>query len=307
MRALFFILLMLNVVYFAWQLIRSPSDVAADMSALKDIEPIVLLSEVKAAKEAQEKAAIAKAGVEELERKKLSEKVLVKDVVVASAEVPNAEKKLAPDVVALLDVDKKKSEKVVVDKAIKSKVAKGKVIKNKITKDETTKDKVTKDKKMISPSGQCFTVGPFRDLKKLRGLTRAIKSYVVEADFRGKEETLPPLYWVYTAAEKTKKLTLKTAARLRAKNVNDFYIINSDRKVNSISLGRFRSKKGVQKFVKKLERWGFDVIVEVVRKDVTIYWLDYQLAAGSKIPKSVFRKFKPSKKQAASHLSRQCN
>jgi hypothetical protein len=112
---------------------------------------------------------------------------------------------------------------------------------------------------------------------------------------------------VYTAAEKTKKLTLKTAARLRAKNINDFYIINSDRKVNSISLGRFRSKKGVQKFVKKLEKWGFDVIVEVIRKDVTIYWLDYQLAAGSKIPKSVFRKFKPSKKQAASHLSRQCN
>ena len=303
MRALFFILLMLNVVYFAWQFIRSPSDVAADMSALKDIEPIVLLSEVKAAREAQEKAAIAKAKAEteELERKKLSEKVLVKDVVVASAEVPNAEKKLA------LDVDKKKSENVVVDKAIKGKVAKSKVIKDKTTKDEAVKDKVAKDKKMASSSGQCFTVGPFRDLKKLRGLTRAIKSYVVEADFRGKEETLPPLYWVYTAAEKTKKLTLKTAARLRAKNVNDFYIINSDRKVNSISLGRFRSKKGVQKFVKKLEKWGFDVIVEVVRKDVTIYWLDYQLAAGSKIPKSVFRKFKPSKKQAASHLSRQCN
>ena len=301
MRALFFILLMLNVVYFAWQFIRSPSDVAADMSALKDIEPIVLLSEVKATKEAQKKAAIAKAEAEELERKKLSEKVLVKDVVVASAEVPNAEKKLVSD------VDKKKNEKVAVDKAIKGKVAKGKVIKDKVTKDEVAKDKVTKDKKMASSSGQCFTVGPFRDLKKLRGLTRAIKSYVVEADFRGKEETLPPLYWVYTAAEKTKKLTLKTAARLRAKNVNDFYIINSDRKVNSISLGRFRSKKGVQKFVKKLEKWGFDVIVEVVRKDVTIYWLDYQLAAGSKIPKSVFRKFKPSKKQAASHLSRQCN
>ena len=265
MRALFFILLVLNVVYFAWQFIRSPSDVAADMSVLKDIEPIVLLSEVKATKEAQEKAAIAKAEAEELERKKLSEKVLVKDVVVASAEVPNAEKKLASDVVASLDVDKKKSEKVAVDKVIKGKVAKGKVIKDKITKDEATKDKVTKDTKMAS-SGQCFTVGPFRDLKKLRGLTRAIKSYVVEADFRGKEETLPPLYWVYTAAEKTKKLTLKTAARLRAKNVNDFYIINSDRKVNSISLGRFRSKKGVQKFVKKLEKWGFDVIVEVVRK-----------------------------------------
>jgi len=281
MRALFFILLVLNVVYFAWQFIRSPSDVAADISMLKDIEPIVLLSEVKAAKEVQEKAVIAKA--EEVERRKLLVKALAEDAVEVSAEEVDEAKQQTPNIVASVVVDKKKSVIVVV------------------------KDEVVKDKKVASPSGQCFTVGPFRDLKKLRGLTQAIKSYVVEVDFRGKEETLPPLYWVYTPAEKTKKLTLKTAARLRAKNINDFYIIHSDRKINSISLGRFRSKKGVQKFVKKLEKLGFDVIVEVVRKNVTIYWLDYQLAAGSKIPKSVFRKFKPSKKQAASRLSRQCD
>ncbi len=300
MRALFFILLVLNVVYFTWQFIPSSTDVATDISALKGIEPIVLLSEVKAAKAMQEQTVIAQA--EEAKRKKMSTKALKEDAVVASAEISSEVKKPAPDIVASSDGDKEKSMAVVKDA-----VPKDVVSKSVPPKDAVLKKVAVKGKKPVSPSGQCFTVGPFRDLKKLRGLTRAIKSYVVEADFRGKEETLPPLYWVYTAAEKTKKLTLKTAARLRAKNINDFYIINSDRKVNSISLGRFRSKKGVQKFVKKLEKWGFDVIVEVIRKNVTIYWLDYQLAAGTKVPKSVFRKFKPSKKQAASHLSRQCN
>lgn len=294
MRALFFIILMLNVVYFAWQFIRSPSDVIGDAPSIKDIEPIVLLSEAKAVKErvaeikaAKEKEAKEVAVKTENKESKNLASGLSKEVVVASVDAASIAKASASNVDALSGVDKGVSKNVGKKKSVV--LAEGK-----------------KKKQALTPA-QCFTVGPFRDLKKLRGLTRAIKSYVIEADFRGKEEKAPPLYWVYTVAEKTKKQTLKTAARLRSKNINDFYIINSDKKVNTISLGRFRDKKGVQKFVKKLERWGFDVIVELIRKNVTIYWLDYKLAAGRSVPKSIFRKFQPSKKQAASRLIRQCD
>ncbi len=297
MRALFFIILILNVAYFAWQFIRSPSDMIGDVPSIRDIEPIVLLSEAKAVKEQVEKIRVAEVkAAKEKEAEKVavnmggkdSEKPvsgLSKEMVVASTEAVGMAKKSASDALS--------GEAKIAGRKEGAVLAKNK---NK-----------NKNKKQAPLPAQCYTVGPFRDLKKLRGLTRAIKSYVIEADFRGKEERAPPLYWVYTVAEKTKKETLKTAARLRSKKINDFYIINSDKKVNTISLGRFRDKKGVQKFVKKLEKWGFDVIVELIRKKVTIYWLDYKLAAGRSIPKSVFRKFQPSKKQAASRLVRQCD
>ena len=278
MRVLFLFLLLLNIAYFAWQFTRSSPELTVEAPALEDVQPIVLLSEAKKAKEREAKIREAKA--REDDRKKLSADALAGHAVVASAKVNNVMKESVSNKKATPDVNAKERASAVVAKA---------------------------EKDALPSVEQCFTMGPFRDLEKLRGLTRAIKSYVVAADFRGKQEKTPPLYWIYTRPEKNKRLTEKVADRLRAKKIKDFYIIHSDNKINSISLGRFKNKVGAQRYVKKLEKLGFNVEVEVVRKDITIYWLDYRLAAGSSIPESVFIKFKPSDKQAASRLSRECD
>jgi hypothetical protein len=137
----------------------------------------------------------------------------------------------------------------------------------------------------------CYTLGPFRDLDKLRSLTREIKSYVVEADFRGREEKEPTLYWVYVNPEKNRKKAIETGNRLKAKKIKDFYVIRDGEKENGLSLGHFRNKDGAYRLAKKVRNLGFDVSVETVLKTYTIYWLDYQLSSGATIPEQVFDKY----------------
>ncbi|MBT8119565.1 MAG: SPOR domain-containing protein [Gammaproteobacteria bacterium] len=156
-------------------------------------------------------------------------------------------------------------------------------------------------------TASCFTLGPFRDLDNLRGLTREIKSYVVEADFRGREEKEQTLYWVYVKPEKSRKKAIETGNRLKAKKIKDFYVIRDGEKVNGLSLGHFRNRSGAYGLAQKVQKLGFDVLVEPVFRSYTVYWLDYQLASGVSIPESIFDKYiKTSKKDKISRLARDC-
>lgn len=153
----------------------------------------------------------------------------------------------------------------------------------------------------------CFTLGPFRDLKKLSAFIREIKSYVVSADFRGREEKEQTTHWVFIQPETSYKKAVEVGRRLKAKKIKDFYIISSGDKIHGISLGRFRNKQGAYGLAKKAKDLGFNVTVEPIFKSTTIYWLDYQLTDGAEIPEAIFDKYIQAKnKDKISRLSRQC-
>ena len=154
----------------------------------------------------------------------------------------------------------------------------------------------------------CFTLGPFRDLDKLRSLTREIKPYVVTTDFRGREERDQSLYWVYIQPEKNRKKAIETGRRLKANKIKDFYVIREGEKIHGVSLGRFRNKNSAYRLAKKVKKLGFDVIVEPIFKSYTVYWLDYQLADGVDIPETLFEPYtQPTKKGKVSRLNRSCD
>jgi hypothetical protein len=158
-----------------------------------------------------------------------------------------------------------------------------------------------------SPAIGCYTLGPFRDLDKLRGLTREIKSYVIKADFRGKEENEPTLYWVYLTPEANRKKAIETGNRLKAKKIKDFYVIREGEKENGLSLGHFRNKTRAYALAKKVKALDFDVNVEPVYKTYTVYWLDYELADGAAIPEKVFDEYiGTGGKDKISRLGRDC-
>ena len=156
-------------------------------------------------------------------------------------------------------------------------------------------------------SASCFTMGPFRNLARLRSLTRDIKSYVVEADFRGGEEKELNLYWVYVKPEKNRAQAIKTGKQLKAKKIKDFYVIRDGEKINGLSLGYFRNKNSAYRLAKKVRGLGFDVTVEPVFRTHIVYWLDYRLAAGVTIPESVFEPYtRLTKKEKVSRQPRDC-
>ena len=267
MRWLFLFLFVLNLAYIGWQLMMPATETYADVAPLKNVRPIVLLSENSPG----EKPA------------SMSETLAVKDN--AGSSVHDEAAVVTEQVVV---------DPVVVEPETGEAAAASVVAEVSVPEPESSPD-------------NCYTLGPFRDLDDLRRLTREIKPYVTATDFRGKEEKEQSLYWVYIKPEKNRAQAVATGKRLKAKRIKDFYVIRDGEKINGLSLGHFRNKKGAYGLMKRVKKLGFDVVIEPVFKVYTVYWLDYQLAAGESVPESVFSQvIKPGSRAKISRLSRDC-
>lgn len=290
MRWLFLIVLSLNLAYLAWQISVPASDAYVNVQPLKNVPAIVLLSEMR--NNAQP----------DIEQASLADKVTApaqQEAIdsMASDEQPMADQVSDETVVVVEATSEELSEEVLAAASENVLVEEAPV---------TVAAEI-----MPEPSSQgesCYTLGPFRDLDKLRSLIREIKSYVVAADFRGQEEKERPLYWVYIKPEINLSKALETGERLKANKIKDFYIIREGEKINGISLGYFRSKGGAFRLAKKVTKQGFDVLTEPVFKTYTVYWLDYQLADGVSIPDVILDKYmRSTKTNKISRLSRDCD
>ena len=149
-------------------------------------------------------------------------------------------------------------------------------------------DQAIKDSAAVKRS--CFTLGPFRDLEKLRALTRGIKEYVVDASFRSHDEKEQAMFWVYLKPAENYEKAKVLADRLKSKKVKDYFIVKSGPKLNAISLGHFREKNRAYDHAANMGKLDFSPEVEALFKDYTIYWLDYEVALGEIIPEAIFDK-----------------
>lgn len=305
MRWLFLFVLSLNLAYFAWQSTREPDDSYTHVEPLRNVPSIVLLSEVNDS-------------LGELEADSM-------DTVASSAADAPAEGDGPADKPAAADVAEQQSEEVSSVAASETAVQVTADSASQSATAESTPEKTVKQQSSLvaerraaqpdvpataalQPEETCFTLGPFRDLDKLRSLTREIKSYVTEADFRGKEERGPAIYWVYLTPEKSRKEAIATGKQLKSKKIKDFYIIRDGAKINGISLGHFRNKAGAYGLAEKVKKLGFDVNVEPIFKSYTIYWLDYQLAEDVTIPEKIFDKYTANtNKGKVTRLKRECD
>ena len=290
MRWLFLLVLSLNLAYIGWQVSQSSTAAYVEVPALKNVKTIVLLSELKPQADVVEIEQVADAGP------------VVEDVPAEPLPVAQDGGNGAQEAVATQLVVEDEPE-TLPEPAEQPKTA------NVVTEAAANNEppEPAQPPVEVAQADSCFTLGPFRDLAELRGLIREIKSYVIEADFRGREEKERSLYWVYVKPEKSRAQAIKTGKRLKAKKIKDFYVIREGEKINGLSLGHFRSKKGAYGLAKKVRKLGFDVTVEPVYKTYMLYWLDYQLAAGADIPESIFEKYtRSSKKQKISRLDRDC-
>ena len=308
MRWLFLFVLSLNLAYFAWQSTREPADSYADVEPLKNVPPIILLNE----------ASISQDEIE----------VDPTDTVASSAADTDAEGDEPVEKLAMAEKSRQQPEDASSVAATETAVQATTDVKSQLAATQSIPENALKQSSSqvaedraaqpvmpaaaplqpALPEGKCFTLGPFRDLDKLRSLTREIKSYVTEADFRGKEERGQAIYWVYLTPEKSRKEAIATGKRLKSKKIKDFYIIRDGAKVNGISLGHFRNKAGAYGLEKKVTKLGFDVNVEPIFKSYTIYWLDYKLAEDVTIPEKIFDKYiTNTNKDKVTRLKRECD
>jgi len=292
MRWLFLFVLFLNLLYVGWQLMQPPEKMYADVAPLKDVTAIVLLSE----------------------------RVLpVKSVIIAEEAVVDEES----FVVASTDEHEEsivevaaasKSENIKAAQPSDASIVKLGAVKESVA---TEKEAGTKSKapEVVSKQGlenqvanRCFSMGPFRNVEVLSRLTQDIKPYVASTSFRSVEKKEAKVYWVYIKPEKNRQAAIKTGNRLKAKKIKDFYVIREGEKLNGLSLGHFRNKKGAYSLTRKIKNLGFNVLVEPVQKKYSHYWLDYQLAKPKvDVPAVIVKKYlKVNKKDKVARVSRNC-
>jgi len=288
MRWLFLVVLSLNLAYIAWQTLKPDENLYAYVAPLKNVRPIVLLRELPP----QQAQVIDSASPQQETVEKVNN---VDSLAVTESKTIEQEKVEPVSEVVAEEMPAAEIKPVVAD------------ITEKLAQDAVNAGSLASSMRPITES-MCYTLGPFRNLDELRGFTREIKSYVVEADFRGKEEKEQSLFWVYIQPETSKKKAVETGKRLKEKKIKDFYLIREGEKIHGISLGHFRNKSGAYGLAKKVQKLGFDVQVEPVFKTSTVYWLDYKLASGASIPQSIFDKqIKVGQKDKVSLLSRDCD
>jgi len=302
MRWLFLLVLCLNLAYIAWEMSKS-SDSYVDVPPLKNVPPIVLLSELKQQPAQPTSLSAENAPLIQDGKAVAGSAEKLSDENAALAKRDDTKDAVAAKAVAVVKEKPAEQERPPVESSNKTDlvdvVAAGQG-------QEAPGQQVT-DQQAVAQAESCYTLGPFRDLDNLRGLTREIKSYVVKADFRGREEKEQTLYWVYIKPEKTRNKAIEMGKRLKAKKIKDFYVIRDGEKENGLSLGHFRNKNGAYGLAKKVQNLGFDVVVEPVFRTYTVYWLDYQLSAGANVPESVFEKYiNTAKKDKVSRLRRDC-
>ncbi len=326
MRWLFLIVLFLNFAYIAWHTAGPVTPFYENVQPLKNIRPIVLLSEVPLSGSKQQPAdVIVTAQTSSLHNDEVnkSQEERVPPEINSEKQQPSllqiAEAVETTEITETAPVKKPEEIRPPALTSDKDRIDADVVVDIKPLK---TPDELP-EKPVMSRDGQyfagsqegdaiqkasCFTMGPFRDLDKLRSLTREIKPYVVSTDFRGREEREQTLYWVYIQPEKNRKKALETGKRLRAKKIKDFYVIRDGEKIHGVSLGRFRNKNSAYGLAKKVKKLGFDVIVEPIFKTYTVYWLDYQPVDGVSIPEVLFEQYtQPTKKGKVGRLSRSCD
>ena len=272
MRWLFLFVLFLNLAYIAWEMNKPSPDPYAYVAPVKNTQSIVLLSEVTR----QQPVEVAQDQAEE---------------------------------VLNLLAGNEHDDSALIDSAKVDSVQDGSVEVDSVQHGGSVREAV-----LLSPKVQpqkkndsCFTLGPFRELEVLRALIREIKSYVVTVDFRGSEVNEPSLYWVYIKPEQNHKNAIATGNRLKANKIKDYFIITKGEKINGISLGYFKNKNGAQRLQQRAKRLGFNVVLESVLKSHAVYWLDYQVSDGMKIPDAILNKYiNAAKKDEIERLPRDC-
>jgi hypothetical protein len=277
MRWFFLILLAVNILYVTWELMRERPGASVAPALPSHVDRLALLSELEST--AAPQASVDEAPTEVAEAMPEAPPAGVAEVWQQSDTSESA----AAEITTLEGADLDEPEPIVAEPRTETPVE--------VPADEPASD-------------LCYTLGPFREMKTLRVVTREIKDYVVEASFRSRDEQEQSMFRVYLKPVGGKREAKALIKQLVSKNIRDYFIITDGPNKNGISLGYFSDKSRAQRHAQRVRKSGFDAVVEPVFRSYTIYWLDYRIKAGNQVPQTIFDQHLNSTTQ---RLSRSCS
>lgn len=134
---------------------------------------------------------------------------------------------------------------------------------------------------------ECYTLGPYRDRELADAAAARIRQEGLPASRRSSVERELRNYWVLIPPLATKQAADAIAAQLNRRGVKDFFVTQEP--PNALSLGVFSQRRYADRRVREMEDLGYEVEVEPIYRDRTVYWLDYETRGGHVVPEQVWR------------------
>jgi hypothetical protein len=322
-RILLLLLILINLIYFTWNVVYPPQVVGRQPAALaKDIKPLILLSEQRLeprtdAIERNDKSVNQhdKSPVIQTEREEMASKDDIESVDVREGMTdkvteiePYGNKASTRDVDHVKSIDEGKV--IAAPGEVKTKGSDTELLTTKKTQEITASKEVSTERESqevsiksssdsvvladqeqmakVSKSPvairRCYTLGPFEEIKAAESLLVRIQNAGFEASRRAITEHQPARYWVYLPSVGSQSGALKIAKELASKGIKDNYVITENENKNAISLGLFSKHAGARRRYQKIQALGYQPKMEVRFRDKTIYWLDYDEVDDNELP-----------------------
>ena len=251
------ILLLANVIYFGWELLRETGMTVQSVSALKipaTAKRLTLLSELTVLPDLREAGPLP--GTDE------------------SASPNDA----ATSAIALVSDEGAPAHDLALNG---SALVEGLI-------DELPEVEMTSLEGSMSKAS-CFRFGPIPEELQANGLSDWFSSRQAITNIRYKEEQPRQLFWIYLAPQQSRQAALAVLDDFKGKGISDYRLISHGDLRHAISLGIFSSQAAMNNRLGELQEKGYQPVIVPYDNVRRIYWVDVRLQVAPALVEEVFR------------------
>jgi hypothetical protein len=134
----------------------------------------------------------------------------------------------------------------------------------------------------------CFSYGPFPDDRQSNELTEWFQQHQVSVMQRLETEKEKQLFWIYLKPMGSLDSARQAIEDLKKQGVRDYRLIETGDLRNAISLGLFSTQALVNKRLNELKNKGYQPVVIPYKDAESVFWLDIKLADQQDILNKMF-------------------
>ncbi|MDY6978794.1 MAG: SPOR domain-containing protein [Pseudomonadota bacterium] len=126
----------------------------------------------------------------------------------------------------------------------------------------------------------CYSLGSLKETGQVEALAQRLQQWGISGWQRKSQEAGRKGYWVILPPRPSRSEARAAVEQLKAKNIEDYFLIATGDKANGVSLGVFSSFEAAHRRINQLAELGFDAIWEDVKLPVEEYWFDWRRDSG---------------------------
>jgi len=123
----------------------------------------------------------------------------------------------------------------------------------------------------------CFSFGPLEEQIMALGLSDWFKTRRATASMRFADRQGRQLLWMYLSPQDSRTEAMDTIRELKDRGISDYRLIDRGNLENAISLGLFSSQAAVNGRLRELQQQGYKPIVVPYYDNKRIFWVDVRL------------------------------